>query len=280
MLKKLNNRLRFNRLSTSAAIIFLILFLGSSAFAETTLRRANIYKLINQVLINGEQASNDDKLIPGYELETGSNSRADLLFNEGTLARAPSNTEFNFRAGTRRFELSEGTALFILRPGGEDRVLKTPTVEVTAKPGTAFWATYNAEQNQTRVGVFATHQEPVQVSPIQKSETIQLQPGQAIDIGEHQVDDPQALNLEIFYQTSGLADGLRPGDDLDEYPSELRKILEPAQENASSALQKQQEKFEEELDQSNNDSTQENGDNNKMTERIETELGQIQFIQD
>ena len=262
----------------------LIIAFRGIALAEPPLRRASIHELINQVFINQNQAKEKARLIPGDFLETEANSRADLLFNEGTLVRAPANTDFRFRAGTRHFELTDGTALFILQPGGNKRTLKTPNAEITAEGGTVFWTTYNSDTNQTRVGIFASPNKPVKVSRIERyiapahtKPPVELEAGQAIDIVRRNADPIQTFSLATFYQTSGIADGLRPGDDLDSYSSQVRAILETAQENASSALQEQQRLLQE--SRQANPSIQQNLSTEETGNAMGTELGEIEMIE-
>ena len=280
MLKLVKEQFSIRKLTVLIISIPLIIAFRGIALAEPPLRRASIHELINQVFINQNQAKEKARLIPGDFLETEANSRADLLFNEGTLVRAPANTDFHFRAGTRHFELTDGTALFILQPGGNERTLKTPNAQIKAEGGTVFWTTYNSETNQTRVGVFASPNKPVKVSRIEKytapahtKPPVELEAGQAIDIVERDVDPLQTFSLTTFYQTSGIADGLRLGDNLDSYSSQVRAILKTAQENASAALQEQQQRLQESKPVQQNLSTQETGN------AMGTELGEIEMIE-
>ncbi len=284
MLKLVKKQFSIRKLTVLIISIPLIIAFPGIALAEPPLRRASIYELINQVFINQNQAKEKARLIPGDFLETEANSRADLLFNEGTLVRAPANTDFHFRAGTRHFELTDGTALFILQPGGNERTLKTPNAQIKAEGGTVFWTTYNADTNQTRVGVFASPNSSVKVSRIEKytapahtKPPVELEAGQAIDIVRRDADPIQTFSLTTFYQTSGIADGLRPGDNLDSYSSQVRAILETAQENTSSALQKQQQLLQE--SRQANPSIQQNLSTEETGNAMGTELGEIEMIE-
>lgn len=269
MFKTVRNYLPFISIPVAVAC-------SNVVFAEEPLRRANVYQSINEVFINETEVSDEERLTPGDLLETGTDSRADMLFNEGTLARAPSNTEFHFRAGTRRFELTDGTALIILQPGSSERSLRTPTAEVTADAGTVFWVSYNPEAKQTRVGVFANPKTSVQVSGIEPyaDESVELEAGQVIDIVESSMSPTQVFSLPTFYETSGVADGLRPGDDLSHYPSQMREILETAQENTSLALQEQQKKLQEEGNPSDNFEQE-----TMEVDGVGTEWGEIDVIE-
>jgi hypothetical protein len=89
------------------------------------LTRAEVYKLVNTVQLLPNQQSPrpaklSDTLAPLDAIKTATRSRAELLFNEGSLARVGANAIFRFVPGTRSFQLRNGTALIMshrrLRP--------------------------------------------------------------------------------------------------------------------------------------------------------------------
>ena len=283
MLNQINEKFPIKNITALIISIPPIIAFRGIALAESPLRQANIYQLINQVFINQNRANEQERLIPGDFLETEANSRADLLFNEGTLVRAPANTDFHFRAGSRDFELTDGTALFILHPSVDERTLKTPTTQITAEGGTVFWTTYKSDNKHTRVGVFANPNSSVKVSRIEQQmssphpkEEVELEAGQALDIQERNVAPVQTFSLETFYQTSGIADGLRPGEDLEQYPPQVREILKIAQENTSAALQEQQQLLQ--GGKPTNDSIQDNLSPEERENIVGTEVGEIEMI--
>jgi hypothetical protein len=102
--------------------LFLATLISTPALADTVVKEAKIYKVRNQVDINygqkldWSQAELGDVIMPQDSVRTGANSRADLLFNEGTLVRTGAGTIFRFPPGKRSFELTSGAALIMIRP--------------------------------------------------------------------------------------------------------------------------------------------------------------------
>jgi len=278
MFKPMTSRLyAIRKLSVLTIISLLGLFLWSSeGKTQPMLKWADFYTMINEVLINQTEATNEDELVPGDLLQTGSDSRADLIFNEGTVVRATAQTQFQFEHGMRRFHIAEGTALFILRPGGGELTVETPTARVRATEAT-IWTTYDAEQKLTKVGVFGSEKAVVRVSNAQGENTVELKPGQKVNVMGNQVGEVNTFSLQTFYETSGIADGLETGDNLERYPSQVRETLETAQENTSEALEQQQEQ----LKQGSNTVDQNLDANNQpdlLGTELGTELGTIQVI--
>jgi hypothetical protein len=75
------------------------------------LTRAEIYRLRNQVELEpfnqaARAAKLSDVLVPKDALRTAAASVAELLFNEGSIARVDASSVFRFREGLRRFQLS------------------------------------------------------------------------------------------------------------------------------------------------------------------------------
>jgi len=268
---------KFQVFATVPLIWFLLLI--SEAKAQPILKWADFSTMINRVLINQTEATNEDELVPGDTLITGSNSRADLVFNEGTLARAAAQTTFRFEPGMRRFHILEGTALMILRPGGGGITVETPTARVNTT-GTTLWTTYNPEKKLTKVGVFASRRGVVTVSNAQGEDAVKLRPGQKVNVVGNQVGEVKTFSLKTFYETSGIAHGLEAGDNLEKYPSQVRETLQTAQENAAYALEQQQKQLNQESSQSNsgNETTEQNSDAENFPNLVGTELGQIKII--
>jgi hypothetical protein len=80
------------------------------AQADEVLTSASIYRLENQVQLrprnqSARAASIGDGLAPLDAVQTGASSLAELLFNEGSIARVDANTVFRFEQGLRRFQL-------------------------------------------------------------------------------------------------------------------------------------------------------------------------------
>jgi hypothetical protein len=209
--------------------------------AQPVLEQAKIYKLINTALINDTQAELEDTLLPQDLLETQSNSRADLLFNEGTIARATANTRFRFEPGLRRFQLTDGTELFVIRPGNGGTI-ETPTAQINV-PGTALFVQHEPDANRTRVGVLTNHPTGgVQVSNAQGEDTVELNGGEIITVTDGVVGAVQTFDLSVFYETSQLTAGLGPGCEgqSPEGPSAAQATLNAVCPETLAALRQQQ----------------------------------------
>lgn len=216
------------------------IFVTVPSSAQPVLEQATLHNLINRVLINENEAEEEDKLFPEELLQTQSNSRADLVFNEGTIARATSNTRFRFESGLRRFQLTDGTELLIIRPGNGGTI-ETPNAEINV-PGTALFIQHQPEDNQTRVGVLTNHpNEGVQVSNAQGEDTVELDGGEIVTVTDDVVGDVQTFNLRVFYETSELTAGLGPGcqNQSPEGPSAVQTTLEAVCPETLAALREQ-----------------------------------------
>lgn len=115
---------------------------------QNELTRAEIYKLQNsvQLLLRNQPArpaKRSDVLVPQDALRTAVRSTAELLFNEGSLARIAEKTTFRFIPGLRRFQLknriaqetifqlSDGTALILNPPGSVGTKIEAPGTQIS-----------------------------------------------------------------------------------------------------------------------------------------------------
>ncbi len=199
------------QLATSLVITGLY---SSSVLAQSVLSRAEIYKIRNQVEINRRNQSvwNRAKLgeviIPQDTVRTGANSRADLLFNEGTLVRTGANTILRFPPNKRSFELASGAALIMIRPGQGESQISTPQTNVVSQ-GTALFVQHDPGTNASLVGVLTSSpQGAVKVSSANGEITIELNAGQFVSIINGVVGLVEYFILPMFYETVELAAGL------------------------------------------------------------------------
>jgi hypothetical protein len=100
-------------LGVVAGSLFNLLLLAPLLAQELT--SATIERLQNQVQLllrnqTPRRANTGDRLVPQDAVRTGTGrSRAELLFNEGAIARIGSNATFRFTPGLRRFQLPNST---------------------------------------------------------------------------------------------------------------------------------------------------------------------------
>ncbi|MEO0984444.1 MAG: FecR domain-containing protein [Cyanobacteria bacterium J06639_14] len=113
-----------------------------AARADVPLIRADVESIENnvEVILQGQtarQASLSDWLGLGDALRTSSASRAELRFNDGSLARIGERATFRFAPDTRNFRLSNGTVLLLIPPGNGPSRIQTPSA-ITGVQGTAL----------------------------------------------------------------------------------------------------------------------------------------------
>ena len=229
------------------AIAFLPIY---PAIASTVIKEAEIYQIRNQVDINYRDRQNwnpaevGDKIIPRDSVRTGANSRADILFNEGTLVRTGAGTVFRFPQGKRRFELTSGAALIMIRPEQGQSTIQTPQAKIVSQ-GTALFVQHNPQNNASLVGVLTESPAGlVKVKSANGEVTLQLQAGQFVSIVQGVVGLVEHFVLPMFYETAELSAGLgqtpKEMEDIiaDESP-EVRETIRAVQAEASGPLQNQ-----------------------------------------
>lgn len=240
------------------------------AFAQSAeLTRAEVYRLQNVVNLMlrhqpPRQAREQDIIAPRDALQTGRRSRAELIFNEGSLARIGSNTTFRFVPGLRRYQLPDGSqrvetifqlrhgvALIVSPPGGFggglETTIETPNgqVELLAMPlppppeslefASAAIVIVDPDNNLMQV-LALTHN--IKVSDPSGANSVLLMGGQTVTVTNGELGDVQNFSLPQFYRTSGLAAGLGPGQDdlLGQEPAAVRETLQAARIETLAAI--------------------------------------------
>lgn len=240
----------FNFLKKLILGLCITILLSNSALASSTIKEGSIYKVRNQVDINyGEkpdwnQAKPGDVIVPQDSVRTGANSRADLLFNEGTLVRTGAGTIFRFPPGKRSFELTSGAALIMIRPEQGQSTINTPEAKVVSQ-GTALFVQHNPENSASLIGVLTESPAGlVKVESANGEVTISLQAGQFVSIIQGVVGLVEQFVLPMFYETVELAAGLGLEPDamekliLQESP-EVQETIRAVQAEAIAPLQNQ-----------------------------------------
>ena len=201
----------FGRLALSLGMVGCF---ANATLANTVIERGEIYKLRNQVEIdrsgqaNWNPAQLGDAIVPQDSVRTGANSRADLLFNEGTLVRTGAGTTFRFPPGKRSFELTSGSALIMIRPEQGQSTIVTPEAKVVSQ-GTALFLQHDPESSASLVGVLTNSPAGlVKVSSVEGEVTLELQAGQFVSIVRGVIGLIEHFVLPMFYETVELALGL------------------------------------------------------------------------
>ena len=194
--------------------LYLVYFFSHTASANTAITKAEIYKIYNQVDVNyrnqpsWQKAQLGDAIAPRDSVRTGANSRADILFNEGTLVRTGAGTTFRFPPGKRRFELTSGAALVMIPPELGQSVISTPQAKVVSK-GTALFLQHDPQTDASLIGVLTNSPAGlVEISSNDGEITLQLQAGQFVSIIHGVVGFVEHFVLPIFYETVELSAGL------------------------------------------------------------------------
>lgn len=163
-----------------------ILMVSSGAIAQPdTLTRAEVYRLQRnvQLLLRNQSprpARLADILRPLDALRTAQAAIAELLFNEGSIARVDQNTTFRFESGMRRFQLSnrvalnetifvldDGTALILSPPASVGTQIRTPnsTILIRATAATAHSTGIRAALRQPSLKAIVSQAEELTPPP-------------------------------------------------------------------------------------------------------------------
>lgn len=183
------------------------------ALAGTPLNRAVIETLRNQVRLlqqdrSARPATVSDTLTPGDGVATGQLALAELRFNDGSLARMGEQVVFWFTPQDRTFRLSNGTMLMLIPPGQGNTRIQTPNVTAGIR-GSALFVRFDAESNTTLVGALTNS--GIEVSNADGTERQELQAGQMAVVVDDRIEQVYEFDLETFYQTSPLVEGLSLG---------------------------------------------------------------------
>ncbi|MDJ0632166.1 MAG: FecR domain-containing protein [Xenococcaceae cyanobacterium MO_188.B29] len=228
---------------------FLILAsLGNNPLlAQSVLNRAEVYKLRNQVDLSRQNrpvwnpAKLGDTIVPQDAVRTGANSKAELLFNEGTLVRTGSGTIFRFSPGRRSFELDSGSALIIIRPGQGESNITTPEARIVSQ-GTALFIQHDSQRNSSLIGVLTdSNAGPVRVTNANGEVTIKLNAGEFVSIINGVMGLVEHFILPMFYENIELAVGLGVGQEnlIARESPEVQKTINLARAEALEPLKNQ-----------------------------------------
>ena len=246
----LNFQLCFRFVKKLLLGLCIVTLLSHSALADSTLEEAEIYKIRNQVNINYAEepdwnpAQLGDVIVPEDSVRTGANSRADLLFNEGTLVRTGAGTTFHFPPGKRSFELTSGAALIMIRPEQGQSTITTPEAQVTSQ-GTALFVQHEPQTSSSLIGVLTDSPAGlVRVQSLNGEVTINLQAGQFVSVVGGVVGLVEQFVLPMFYETVELAAGLGLNPEameelIAQEPAEVQATIRAVQLEAIEPLQNQ-----------------------------------------
>jgi FecR protein len=219
--------LRYPRLLQRLALplaLLLVFLAPQAAQAQVALSWARIEFLRNRVQLipsggNVRNAQLADVMSIGDALRTASSARAELRFNDGSLARIGERATFRFTPNTRNFQLSNGTVLLLIPPGNGRTTIQTPNA-VTGIQGSALFVRSIPETNTTIVGALTNN--PVGPMNVFNQDGSQAQPlyaGQMVVIQDNTITELYEFDLRTFYETSGLVEGLNLMSPLGDQPN-------------------------------------------------------------
>ncbi|MEM9090376.1 MAG: FecR domain-containing protein [Cyanobacteria bacterium P01_F01_bin.53] len=189
-----------------------ILLMPRPVSAEQALEWARVDFLRNRVqLVPSQQRARrariSDILGIGDSLRTARSSRAELRFNDGSLARIGERATFRFTPNTRNFQLTNGTALLLIPPERGRSTIQTPNA-VTGIQGSALFVRYIPETNTTIVGALTDNPDgPMVLFNRDGSEQQALRANEIGVIEGDQITQLYQFDGELFWQSSGLAEG-------------------------------------------------------------------------
>ncbi len=188
----------------------LALLSGSFTVLAGPLQQAEIHKIVNDVrVVNPKNASAqvakvNDLIKDDLAVRTGIQSRAELLFQDKTLARLGAEALFSFKAGTRDMTLGRGTMLLQVPKGLGGARIHTAAV-TAAITGTTIMVE-NLPGAHVKVVVL---EGSLRLSINGRlGESVVLTPGKMIILGakETRMPKPVSVDLAKLVKTSSLID--------------------------------------------------------------------------
>ncbi len=195
----------------------LVFSLSPVLAGSTPLTSATLRKVVNQVelLLKTEamrrNARVNDRLTNGGDqIDTRKSSRAELKFNDGTVAKVGELATFRFTPNTRRFDLGNGTYLFLVPPGRGSTEFYTPNAKAGVR-GSALFIRYNRETDTTIMGALTNN--PLGPMDITTGGQRQdLYAGQMATVVKNRIVRVESFDLNTFLSTSPLYRDIDPTD--------------------------------------------------------------------
>ncbi len=201
------------------------------ARAQDGLESAKVTRVFNEVeLLPPDQSAREaevgDEVAGRTAVQTGNRSRAELTFNDQTLARMGGNSIFSFQRGTRDLNLERGVILLQVPKNAGGAQINTAAV-TAAVTGTTVMVEYDVDADGNGVMKFIVLEGEMRISLNgQLGESILLGPGQMITVpgDANRLPNPVLVDLARLTETSGLMNS-----DFTPFPNEPL-IFEAAQQ--------------------------------------------------
>ena len=211
-MEKLNVVATGRWLSLVCASLGILLSSPRAAVAESELTWARVELTRNQVQLfsNGQsrRARVSDVLGINDALRTAQRARAELRFNDGSLARIGERAVFQFTPNTRNFRLSNGTVLLLIPPGRGRTTIQTPNA-VTGIHGSALFVRFVPETGTTIIGALTNNPDgPIMAFNQDGSKEQSLHAGQMAVLRKDGTVQHLSFDVPHFLATSALMQGL------------------------------------------------------------------------
>ena len=147
-------------LSLSPVFVFSANAQDESILEPLTWARVDFVRNRVQIIPHEEQSRGariDDVLSLADVIKTARASRAELRFNEGSLARIGERATFRFTPNTRDFQLGNGTILLLLRPDAGRSNVQTPNSTIRIPSGSALFVRYVEAMDISIIGILSNH---------------------------------------------------------------------------------------------------------------------------
>ena len=172
------------------------------------LTQAILRKVVNRVdlLLRSQSVRsaqvNDRLTNSGDAIKTQRASRTELKFNDGTLAKVGELATFRFTPNTRRFDLGNGTYLFLVPPGRGNTEFITKNAKAGVK-GSALFIRYIEETDTTIMGALTNNPlGPMDITVGGKKQD--LYAGQMVVAIKDRIDRVETFDLTTFFRTSPM----------------------------------------------------------------------------
>ena len=150
---------RFSSLLAVLLIVVLSAYSPTLWAQETgeSLGKAEINRVINDVFTVEDIRREKPRIHPSEEgevlgqhhaLRTAEKARAELLFEDGSLARVGSDAYFSFSSSDRDIQMGKGTALFQVPKNSEETNVRTATA--TASDSRSIWSGLRSRRSPKR----------------------------------------------------------------------------------------------------------------------------------
>ncbi|MEO8205871.1 MAG: FecR family protein [Chthoniobacterales bacterium] len=196
------------KLPTPLLLVALVV-LAAAALHAAELQRATVTRVFNKVEIippnsNPAPASIGNTVQGNTGVKTGPQSRAELTFNDQTLARLGANTLFSFDSGTRSVELESGTILLQVPKGIGGAKIKTAPITASIT-GTTVLLEYSPDGKGTVKLIVLEGTVRLSLNG-RHGESIIVRAGQEVSFSDKatRLPEPQDVDLSRIMKTSKL----------------------------------------------------------------------------